>query len=161
MATIRTISGKIVDLQNPAPESIDIEDIAHALSNICRFVGHLHYHYSVAEHSVHVSRLIEGSLGNKDTIMAGLLHDASEAYLGDMSTPLKTILPDYKKLENKWSDIIYAKYNLINIDHVKLKKADKLMLSIEENKYQLNKNSGLSEKKAKQLFLERYYELRI
>lgn len=92
---IRTASGKVFDLVDPTPEMFDIEDIAHALSHICRFTGHTRHFYSVAQHSVAVSMLTDS--------LEGLLHDATEAYIGDVSRPLKR-LPDmwgYKAVETR------------------------------------------------------------
>lgn len=79
-----TRTGKKFRPFNPRIEDIDIEDIAHALSNICRFNGHVNQFYSVAEHSILVSVLCPDELKLK-----GLLHDAAEAYLGDVPSPLK------------------------------------------------------------------------
>jgi len=73
---------------------IDIEDIVHAQSLLCRFNGHNTRFYSVAEHSVHVAREIDPTL-----TMVGLLHDAVEANLGDVPSPLKTQLPRFKEFE--------------------------------------------------------------
>jgi len=83
-AWIQTISGRKFPLAEPDPNQIDIEDIAHALSMLCRFNGHCTQFYSVAEHSMHVSHEI-----SNDLALAGLLHDAAEAYLGDVPSPLK------------------------------------------------------------------------
>jgi hypothetical protein len=69
---------------DPRPDEIHLDDIAHALSNICRFGGHCREFYSVAQHSVHVSELLRGV-----PALVGLLHDAAEAYLGDIIRPLK------------------------------------------------------------------------
>ena len=81
---IRVVGGGVVDVLNPARDSIHLEDIAHALSMLCRYGGHLLEHYSVAQHSCLVAQLLEPRLR-----VYGLLHDAAEAYLGDVVTPLK------------------------------------------------------------------------
>lgn len=91
---ITTYSGKEFHILEPSYDEICIEDIAHALSLTCRFGGHAKRFYSVAEHSVYVSILCQDK--NK---MAGLLHDASEAYIGDVVSPLKSVLPQYKDIE--------------------------------------------------------------
>lgn len=83
-AWIQTFSKKKFYPLNPNPDDIVIEDIAHALSNLCRFAGHTRQFYSVAQHSVLVSLHC-----HPDNALAGLLHDASEAYLLDMPRPLK------------------------------------------------------------------------
>src|SRR4051812_3444740 len=96
MTWIRTASGQKVSLKKPEPATLLLEDIAHALSNICRFAGHTARFYSVAEHSVLASRHI----GDARFALAALMHDASEAYLGDVSRPLKRMLgPRYSNME--------------------------------------------------------------
>lgn len=75
-----------LDLQ---PGEVQIEEIAHALSNICRFGGRCSEFYSVAQHSVLVATIVAHTLGRPDLELAGLMHDAAEAYLGDIPTPLK------------------------------------------------------------------------
>ncbi len=89
MDWIQTYSGKAAHLLNPVPSEIDIEDIAHALSMICRFTGHVHTFYSVAQHSVLVAELLPESMQ-----LQGLLHDGHEAFIGDISSPLKRTLKD-------------------------------------------------------------------
>lgn len=81
---IVTATGTPFFLLDPRPEDMDIKAIAHALSNLCRWTGHTNQFISVAQHCVHVSRLVP-----KHLALDGLLHDASEAYIGDISTPLK------------------------------------------------------------------------
>lgn len=100
---IETFTGKRMYFLEPTPEMICIEDIAHALSNICRFGGHVTHFYSVAEHSVNVSILAENKL-------EGLLHDASEAYLVDIPKPIKAYLSNYKDIETKLMEAIGLKF---------------------------------------------------
>jgi len=95
-AVIRTVSGRYVDLLDPDPSTICIEDIAYHLDNLCRFTGACVPFYSVARHSVLVSKLCP-----PEAALCGLLHDASEAYLGDISSPLKHsgMMDAYLRLE--------------------------------------------------------------
>ena len=104
---IHTYKGKKFYVLDPQPEDICIEDIAHALSNLCRFGGHSPRFYSVAEHSTHVSEAVP----LKDSLW-GLLHDASEAYLCDIPRPFKQYLTNYKKLEERIQRAIGSTFNL-------------------------------------------------
>ncbi|WP_320535311.1 metal-dependent phosphohydrolase [Robbsia andropogonis] len=124
---ILTASGAYFDLVAPKPEMIRITDIARALSRICRFTGHTSEFYSVAQHSVAVSHLVP-----KQYALQGLLHDASEAYLGDVSSPLKAILPEYKALERNVMAAITLRYGLPLDLHESVKKADLVMLAAEK-----------------------------
>lgn len=92
--TMQTYTGRLVDLSQFGPDDVRLPDIAHALSLINRFTGHSMAPYSVAQHSVVVSRLTP-----PEHALWGLMHDASEAYLGDVARPLKALLPEYKELE--------------------------------------------------------------
>lgn len=84
--TIKTYTGKEFRFDQIDPEAIDIRDIAHALSHLCRFTGHTNLFYSVAQHCLLVSEKVPGGPEIK---LAALLHDAAEAYVGDLSSPLK------------------------------------------------------------------------
>lgn len=84
---IEMSNGERFTILAPKPEMVDPEVIAHSLSKLCRFTGHCQRYYSVAQHCVHVSRLVPPAHA-----LEGLLHDASEAYIGDVSRPLKAIL---------------------------------------------------------------------
>jgi len=109
---IQTFSGKKFDILNPTIESVDIVDIFHSISNLCRYTGHSSTFYSVAEHSVFVSQKVPNRFA-----LLGLLHDAAEAYIGDLSTPLKYGLPDdfrrfIHDVEYRILGIIFEKYGI-------------------------------------------------
>lgn len=89
---IETFTGRFVNVDNPEPESICLEDIAHALSQICRYGGHCRRFYSVAEHAVFVSKRLERRGEPRHMQYAGLHHDDSEAFLGDIPRPIKPLL---------------------------------------------------------------------
>ena len=91
----------------PQIEDIYIQDIAHALSNLCRFGGHCSEFYSVAQHSVEVAQIVP-----KEYALWGLLHDASEAYLVDIPRPLKPFLKEYLTFESQLMYCICKKFNL-------------------------------------------------
>lgn len=120
-----TISKKRINYENPTVEMFDINDIAHSLSNICRFGGHIRKHYSVAQHSVMVSNLVPHHLA-----LAALLHDASEAYLSDIVRPAKRMLPQYKDLELKIQGVIEERF-AVTFDHEEIHIADNKALYAE------------------------------
>lgn len=105
---IQTYTGKQFFPFDPKPDQIDITDIAHALSNTCRYTGHCRYYYSVAQHSVHVAEQLEGS----KLALAGLLHDASEAYLADVARPIKGHIEGYADLEKTLDEAIAEKFGV-------------------------------------------------
>lgn len=165
---IQIHNGSYFDFANPEDSQFDIEVIAHSLSNLCRFTGHGLF-YSVAQHSVHVSYLCPAEYA-----LHGLLHDASEAFLGDIASPLKALLPDYKALENKVQCMIFRKFGLPEIMPWEIKRADIKALRTEQRDVMHSNDAwpGLefiepdsarivphSPNVAKQMFLERYYEL--
>ncbi len=103
-----TVEGRAIDLRKPSEEAIEICDIAGALSLICRFGGHVNRFYSVAQHS-----LVVCALAPDDLKREALLHDAPEAYLGDVIKPLKRLLgPAYRELECCFEDLICRKYGV-------------------------------------------------
>lgn len=121
-----TYTGKCFDILNVNEDMIDIRDIAHALSNTGRFNGHGAKFYSVAEHSYHVSYLCSDPV-------AGLLHDASEAYLADIVSPIKPYLTGYKPLENAVMRVIAKRYGFEYPLTKDIKLADSAALSTEAN----------------------------
>lgn len=126
---INTFTGKLFDYNNIAADKICIEDIANALSNICRFGGHIKGHYSVAQHTLLVWHLCPQELKP-----AALLHDAAEAYVGDVVKPLKNILGEvYAKIEKEVELAIFTKYG-VPFENLKLiKQYDMKALEIEHN----------------------------
>lgn len=129
---IETYSGHVFHLNRPVPHEVFIEDIAHALAAIPRFTGHCHRTYSVAEHSYNVMRVLKAN-GRPDLALWGLLHDAHEAYYGDMSTPLKSLLPQYTVLTS-WADqAIFRRFGLGETVPQAVKYADAAMLMYEKS----------------------------
>lgn len=126
---IVTIGGNRFWPMDPRPEDIHIDDIAHCLSRICRFGGHVKNFMSVAQHSFLVSKIL-----SHEFALEGLLHDASEAYIGDVMTPLKNILgKKYKEIEDNIMDAVIARFGLKSHSSVweEVKKADLIILATE------------------------------
>lgn len=129
---ILTRSGRQFDFLNPQPDAVAIEDIAHALSHINRFTGHTKYAYSVAQHSIAVSRYLERTEASVEVQFAGLMHDAHEAYFGDISTPLKSVLP-IREFEDRIQAVVGAAFGLTlaQMHDRRVKLADLTALAIE------------------------------
>ena len=127
-AWIQTYSGKRFNPTNPVPDAIVIQDIAHALSNICRFTGHCSSFYSVAQHCVLVSYIC-----NHENAIYGLLHDASEAYCQDIASPIKKTpeFSGYREVESRLQKAVYKRFGLSNKEPDDVKMADLLLLSTE------------------------------
>ncbi len=126
MSFIQTLSGKQFDYLSATIDDIDIEDIAVALSNICRFSGHLPEFYSVAQHSVLCSQLV-----SPEFAFEALMHDAAEAYCRDIPAPLKALLPDYREIEKRTDQLIRFKFGLPLEEASVVKYADLTMLATE------------------------------
>lgn len=110
---INTYSGILIDLLNPTVDMINIEDIARGLAFKGHFGGQTPFYFSIAQHSALVHDLMaEDFLDNPRMMLLGLLHDASEAYIGDMVKPLKVHLPDFCDVEDRLMDVICKKYGL-------------------------------------------------
>jgi hypothetical protein len=107
MSWIQTYTGKRFDPINPRAEDVDIIDIAHALSMQCRYSGHTSQFLSVAEHCVRVSRAVPPA-----DALWGLLHDAAEAYIGDLAQPLKAHMPAFVATEQKLHAVIAERFGL-------------------------------------------------
>ena len=124
-----TYTGRLIKPLDPDPEQIAIEDIAHALGNSCRYTGHVRKFYSVAQHSVLCSEIVPDELK-----LTALLHDASEAYLSDISRPIKS-QPEfgdiYKKFEERLEAAIAERFDLIYPYPPEIKAADLTLLRTE------------------------------
>jgi hypothetical protein len=134
-AWVQTFTGKKFDLLAPSVDSVCIEDIAHALALQCRFNGNTKTFYSVAEHSVHVSFCVSEMFGEKSpTILrTALLHDASEAYIGDMVKPLKDTDEHFREVEKIMEEVIARRFGLIWPHPEIIKRADNALLVTERN----------------------------
>lgn len=143
---IRTFTGLKFWPLNPIAKDICIEDIAHALSLVCRFTGHTYCFYSVADHSLRVSRLVDqivmaqpGSLtvrieAAREAALWGLMHDASEAYLCDVPSPIKRapgIGMLYKGYERNLMEAIALRFDLSPYEPSVVKDADRILLNTE------------------------------
>lgn len=113
----RMLSGRRLDLMDPSPVDIEIEDIAHGLARVARWNGQTTgpYAFSVAQHSVvveHLCAVLEPKLDPQSRLMA-LLHDAPEYVIGDMISPFKAVLGDgYKQIETRLAYAIHARFGL-------------------------------------------------
>jgi len=123
--SIQTYSGNKFDFTEFG-NVVLIDDISHALSNICRFGGHCRQFYSVAQHSILASYIVP----TQDALWA-LLHDAAEAYVGDIPTPLKQLIPDYKKIEKRVEGEVLELFGLRGHMPASVKHADLVMLATE------------------------------
>lgn len=166
----QTFLGKKFWCLDPRPEEVFLEDIAHSLSNMCRFAGHVNDFYSVSQHSVLVSENVP-----PEDALWGLLHDASEAYLVDVPRPLK-IQPEmslYREAEARLMVAICQRFGLPIEEPESVKIADKRMVTTEKRDllvdgpgrwknvttpYEFVIEPWLPEK-AKAVFLKRYAEL--
>lgn len=127
-------SGKPFWPLDPKPEEIDINDIAHALSLLCRWGGHCIRFLSVAEHSVHIARSV-----SPENALWALLHDATEAFLVDVPRPIKRQLPTYVEAEHKIEQAVKTRFGLYGDMPKEVKDADNAMLFTE--RYQNLKKS--------------------
>lgn len=140
---IQTFTGRQFFPLEPRAEDLCLDDIAHALAMQCRFAGHVAQFYSVAQHSVLVSRLMEERARanrrpapfTQKVALAGLLHDASEAYLVDLPRPLKRsgALGDiYKSYERELQAMIYERFEVPEAARFDLDFCDAVLLATEK-----------------------------
>ncbi len=167
--TIALHGGGYLDFLDPDSCEFTIDGIAHGLSMVCRFAGQTKYFYSVAQHSVLVSRIVP-----PEDALAGLMHDAPEAFLGDVTRPLKMLLPEYRPVYKRVEESIFCRFNIPNPLPQSVKDADLAMLAIEQIRLMGHKEEWattegvkpanitwrcLSPEFAKQEFIARYSEM--
>lgn len=134
-----TRTGRVIDFEDPSPDEISLEDIATGLSQVCRFSGQISRFYSVAEHSLHVAAHMPSHLK-----VWGLLHDATEAYMGDVPRPVKLLCPDYKVIEARLEEAVMLHFNLDPLtdqQRVTLKTADSRCLLSEARDLKVGLNT--------------------
>ncbi|HKJ94091.1 MAG TPA: phosphohydrolase [Gammaproteobacteria bacterium] len=170
MSWILTYTGQQFDLLQPKADQISVTDIAHALAMTCRFGGHVERFYSVAQHSVWVSKQVP----DEKHAFAALLHDAAEAYVSDVVRPLKQWLPEFREIEDRVQAAIAERFGLSvdELEHPEIKKTDMRALATERRDLMAVDNSAwpclsgvetsmftikpLSARKAEQAFLDRF-----
>lgn len=133
MTTIQTYTGRRFRLDKPIAEDVNLVDIAHSLSMICRYTGHCKFHYSVGQHSILVAQILMQQ--QSKYCLEGLFHDAAEAYYGDVSSPLKALLREsttaYDGLSAKCEAVIAKKFGLVYPWPTEVHDADKMAYVIE------------------------------
>lgn len=140
-AWLQTHYGRAVDLEKPTVDQIEIDDIAFALSRICRFTGHVDG-YTVAQHSVLVMQCFAEAPKKasakvkarfRDVRFLALLHDAHEAYVGDVSSPLGSLLPDFKVVSRRLEAVVHERFSITkNLQlHKLVRNADLSLLATE------------------------------
>jgi hypothetical protein len=126
-AGIQLYSGAFFNYSDPDSSDVTIQDIARALSHVCRFAGHVDRHYSIAQHSINVSHLVPPQFAYD-----ALMHDMSEAFTGDIPTPLKTFIPQFKELELRIEEAMAKRFAFKFPLPAEVKLADLQMLKIEK-----------------------------
>jgi 5'-deoxynucleotidase YfbR-like HD superfamily hydrolase len=109
---LQTYTGKVIDLDNPLETDICLRDIAEGLAKMCRFSGQTHAFYSVAAHCLNVYELVRLAGGTLSEQLYALLHDATEAYIADLPSPVKARTRGYRQLEEKLNAVIMRRFGL-------------------------------------------------
>lgn len=155
---IKTYRGHYFNFINPNPEQIDIIDIANSLSKECHFGNQLKNFYSVAQHSLWVC-----DIAPDDLKIIALLHDASEAYTGDIVKPLKLLIPRFKEIEDTITKAIFKKFGADYSRLHEIKPYDKQVQADEANYFWNNIGTlpyeGYSFDEVQNEFIERFFFL--
>jgi hypothetical protein len=134
---LQTVSGRWVNPFDPDPDQIHIGDIARALANLCRFGGHSRVFYSVAQHCVIVSEHVEQRVAAAEDSLAALMHDATEAYLGDLPHPIKhrsDLGEAFRAAEDHLEEAIRDRFRL-KADVAEIKRVDRALLAAERRAF--------------------------
>lgn len=167
-SAIRTYTGELFDFVHPESTPLSIESIAHSLSLICRFTGHCKVLYSVAEHSYRVSFVCP-----QEHALWGLMHDAGESCVQDLSRPLKHMegMEAYRAHEKRVMNAICKQFNMDPTEPPEVKEADNILLVTEQRDLMNNSMPDFNVKpligtiwpvtsrQAELLFLRRFKEL--
>jgi uncharacterized protein len=124
---IALLSGAKMNYHYPERSDVTIEDMASALSNNCRFSGHLPRFYSIAQHLVNTSRIVPAEVA-----FTALMHDTAEAFTNDLPTPLKWEFPVFKELEGKIESAMSKRFGFEFPYPKEVKEADTIMLILEK-----------------------------
>jgi 5'-deoxynucleotidase YfbR-like HD superfamily hydrolase len=179
-----TISGKRFDLKSPNAKDVDINDIACGIAKTARFNGQTKGFLSVALHVLNTEDWLREQGESYRIRLAGLMHDASEAYIHDVSSPLKTLLINYRAIERRVTQAILKGLDLEEVlcltkdEQKRVKKADQVMLITERRDFKAKTNRryhkshcaevqpwkrklrSMGWRQAERLFLEQYHYLR-
>ena len=141
---MNVFSGHRIDPLHIKEDDIHLEDIAHALSLICRGNGHIKYFYSVAQHSLNCAKEAQRRGYSKDVVLSCLFHDASETYMSDLITPIKKQMKEYQIIEDQLLEKIFQAFHIKlkneekiiwkEMDHLLLEAELKEMMPLEENR---------------------------
>lgn len=141
---MNVFSGHRIDPLHIKEDDIYLEDIAHALSLLCRGNGHIKYFYSVAQHSLNCAKEAQGRGYSKHVVLSCLFHDASEAYMSDLITPIKKQMKEYQIIEDQLLEKIFQAFHIKlkneekiiwkEMDHLLLEAELKEMMPLEENR---------------------------
>lgn len=151
-----TLTRRKLSLENPQASQIDINDIAVGLANKGHFSGQMEKFFSIAEHSMMVCNWAPENLK-----LVALLHDASEAYLGDMIKPLKVLIPKFQEIEERLQRVIFERFGLDYEDIIRIKPMDKMVQTLEYNYFYKEEGNltCLSPEEARNEFLTMFKKL--
>lgn len=124
---IRLRSGTLFNYNAPHESEVRIDDIAAALSKVCRFAGHIPYFYSVAQHAINTSLIV-----SPQHAFTALMHDTAEAFTNDLPTPLKAVIPAFRELEERIESAMGARFGFQYPLPQEVRHADLQMLAIEK-----------------------------